>query len=65
MKICKNKGKTTIVDSRVVNRWHLRNGDHRKTNVSKAGVTKTGKQLPMTNRAKPAPETETTCARRL
>ncbi len=61
MKICKNKGKTTNVDIRQGNMWYLRNGSDRKTNASKAGMTKGGKQLPMTSRAKPAPETEDTC----
>ena len=65
MKICKNKGKTTIVASRQGNMWHLRNGGDGEANASKAGMTKGGKQLPMTSRAKPAPETEATCARRL
>jgi hypothetical protein len=65
MKICKNKGKTTIVASRQGNMWHLWNGGDRKANASKAGMTKGGKQLSMTSRAKPAPETEATCARRL
>jgi len=65
MKICKNKGKTTIVASRQGNMWHLRNGGDGEANASKAGMTKGGKQLPMASRAKPAPETEATCARRL
>jgi len=65
MKICKNKGKTTIVASRQGNMWHLRNGGDGEANTSKAGMTKGGKQWPMASRAKPAPETEATCARRL
>ncbi len=40
MKICKNKGKTTIADSRQGNMWHLRNGGDRKANANKAGMTK-------------------------
>ena len=65
MKICKNKGKTTIAVSRQGNMWHLRNGGDRKANASKSGMTKGDKQLPMTSRAKPDPETETTGGRRL
>ena len=56
MKICKNKGKTTITDSRQGDRWHLRNGGHRKANARKAGVTKVVKQFPVTSRSKPVPE---------
>ena len=40
MKICKNKGKTTIVVSRQGNMWHLRNGGDGEANASKAGMTK-------------------------
>ena len=65
MKICKNKGKTTIVTIRQDNMWHLRNGSDRKANANKEGMTKGDKQLPMTRRVKPAPETEATSARRL
>ena len=65
MKICKNKGKTTIVASRQGNMWHLRNGGDGEANANKAGMTEGGKQLPMASRANPAPETEATCARRL
>jgi hypothetical protein len=36
MKICKNKGKTTIVASRQGNMWHFRNGGDGKVNASKA-----------------------------
>ena len=45
--------------------WHLRNGGDGEANANKAGMTEGGKQLPMASRAKPAPETEATCARRL
>ena len=45
MKICKNKGKTVIANSRQGNSCHPRNGGHWKAHVSKAGVTKPDKQL--------------------
>ncbi len=57
MKICKNKGKTTIVASRQGNMWHLWNGGDGEANANKAGMTKGGKQLSMSRRTKPTPET--------